>query len=501
MAVRKRKQGSKQKIKRSANTNNPETNGTTRDYIILYVTLIGALLFSCLCTAAIWYVFIRDKLPLEYVTVHPIGVVTVSPDLSFVEDVIRKGKPVIIRDSLITKWPAYKKWSPEYLAKKQRNIFGVYENNNKWFGPYYEQDKPMGEFTTKINKYKTNVTLTTKDFINQLHKPDPNKYIYYTNNIEELGDWAINDVIPYSELIAPNPAHSSINVWIGQSNVIAHCHYDGYHNFYAQLYGRKKFTLFSPTSYQGLYPYPFLHPSHAQAQVNLSNYEDVELFPLVKDLKSFEATLSPGDLLYIPPLWYHHVQAMDVSMSVNVWTDTEQSIIMEKVFQTILPINEVKWNGHHLKAIGSSVILHRLLEAVCTKMNCSHGSSHADSTINKPDHWYLMNRLWNSRYRTLMERNVLYSRFVLDGNRHRKSLICENDFLPDLFYEGIAQKIGKTSVKRFVAVVSELLIQLPHDTWETWFSNYIEYVAYNAVPDVKYIGIFIKHYDSCIQYF
>ncbi len=497
MATRKRK-GSKPQAKKSVIKKDSELSNTTRDYVILYVTLIGALLFSCLCTAVIWYVFIRDKLPIEYITVKPVEVMTVSRDISFVEDVVKKGKPVVIKNSLITKWPAYTKWTPEYLAKKQQTMVGVYENDNIWFGPYYEQDKPMGQLTKKINNYKTNVTISTKDFVNQLRNPSPGKYMYYTNSIEELSNWAINDIVPYSELLTPNPAHSSINVWIGQSSVIAHCHYDGYHNFYAQLYGRKKFTLFSPMSHQGLYPYPFLHPSHAQTQVNLSNYEDVELFPLVKDLVSFETTLSPGDLLYIPPMWYHYVQAIDISMSVNIWTDTEQSLIVEQVFETTLPINEVKWNGEHLKAIGSSVILYQLLKTVCNVKDCLQGSVRSED--NKQDHWYLMNRLWNTRYHRIMESNILYSVYVPEGNRNRKSLLCENDFLPDLFYKGIAQKIRETSLEHFVAMVTKLISQLPKDTFETWFDNYIEYIVYHAVP-MKYIGVFLKHYDSCVQYF
>ena len=43
-----------------------------------------------------------------------------------------------------------------------------------------------------------------------------------------------------------------------------------YHNFFAQIKGRKRFTLVPSTSWPEIRVYPFLHPSHAQCQANLS---------------------------------------------------------------------------------------------------------------------------------------------------------------------------------------------------------------------------------------
>jgi hypothetical protein len=52
---------------------------------------------------------------------------------------------------------------------------------------------------------------------------------------------------------------------------------------------------------------------------------DLKEFPLASRLRGLEVVLQPGDLLYIPPLWWHHVTAIaDVSLSVNVWSTSMQ---------------------------------------------------------------------------------------------------------------------------------------------------------------------------------
>lgn len=49
-----------------------------------------------------------------------------------------------------------------------------------------------------------------------------------------------------------------VNLWVGRAGIVTHTHYDCTYNFFVQLQGRKRFTLFPPD--HNLYLFPCLHP-------------------------------------------------------------------------------------------------------------------------------------------------------------------------------------------------------------------------------------------------
>eukprot|EP00602_Paraphysomonas_sp_CaronLab_P010169 CAMPEP_0185029954 /NCGR_PEP_ID=MMETSP1103-20130426/16600_1 /TAXON_ID=36769 /ORGANISM="Paraphysomonas bandaiensis, Strain Caron Lab Isolate" /LENGTH=385 /DNA_ID=CAMNT_0027564887 /DNA_START=420 /DNA_END=1577 /DNA_ORIENTATION=+ len=135
-----------------------------------------------------------------------------------------------------------------------------------------------------------------------------------------------------TELVSLMPSRSSVNIWMGTPGSVTPCHFDGYHNMYVQLSGIKKFVLFPPARRMDIHMFPFLHPSYGQCQRSLSITEDWE-----KWHDRVEVFLRPGELLYIPPFWIHEVTTVMSSVSVNVWTDTTDSLLLEQVFATPVP--------------------------------------------------------------------------------------------------------------------------------------------------------------------
>jgi len=116
-------------------------------------------------------------------------------------------------------------------------------------------------------------------------------------------------------------------IWLTEAGGVTPCHYDMYRNFYVQLRGRKHFLLLPPSAHAGLYPYPALHPAHRSARVTVRPGEaptqmEAQTYPLYSNLSAVETTLAPGEVLFIPAMWFHQVTAVDSSISVNMWSAT-----------------------------------------------------------------------------------------------------------------------------------------------------------------------------------
>lgn len=112
------------------------------------------------------------------------------------------------------------------------------------------------------------------------------------------------------------------NFWLGNALTVP-VHHDHPYNLACVVAGRRRFTLFAPDQVGNLYIGPLEHtPSGAPISVVHPNPPDFERYPRYRDALASArvADLEPGDALYIPPLWYHQVEALEkVNLLVNYW--------------------------------------------------------------------------------------------------------------------------------------------------------------------------------------
>ncbi|RZJ09016.1 MAG: cupin-like domain-containing protein [Rubrivivax sp.] len=112
------------------------------------------------------------------------------------------------------------------------------------------------------------------------------------------------------------------NFWLGNALTVP-VHHDHPHNLACVVAGRRRFTLFAPAQVGNLYIGPLEHtPSGAPISVVHPKSPDFERYPRYRDaLASAQvAEMEPGDALYIPPLWFHQVEALEkVNLLVNYW--------------------------------------------------------------------------------------------------------------------------------------------------------------------------------------
>ena len=111
-------------------------------------------------------------------------------------------------------------------------------------------------------------------------------------------------------------------IWMGNRSRIA-AHYDLPDNIACCAAGQRRFTLFPPGEIANLYPGPIDFTPAGQT-ISMVDFEepDLERFPRFR--KAVEqaqlAELEPGDAVYIPSMWWHHVEGQnDLNVLVNYW--------------------------------------------------------------------------------------------------------------------------------------------------------------------------------------
>jgi hypothetical protein len=111
-------------------------------------------------------------------------------------------------------------------------------------------------------------------------------------------------------------------IWIG-NHVITPAHFDESSNVACVVAGRRRFTLFPPRAIGDLYIGPIGY-APTGTPISLVDFAqpDEKRFPRFRDALAVaeSAELEPGDAIYIPPLWWHHVESLAKhNVLVNYW--------------------------------------------------------------------------------------------------------------------------------------------------------------------------------------
>jgi hypothetical protein len=260
--------------------------------------------------------------------INQVEVITGCDPSALPQEVLTSEKPLILR-GLISNWPIVRAATEgpqavlscirEYYRDKPVSLFlGAPEIKGRFFYNedmtgfnFLQMDANLGDVFDKLIEYED-------------QEQPPTLYVGSTAIDTWLGGFrADNDI----DLEAYSPLTS---IWIGNRSRVA-AHFDSPDNIACCVLGRRRFTVFPPQQLPNLYVGPQdLTP--AGQQISLVDFADPDLEKYPKFPQALAAAqvaeLDPGDALFLPGMWWHHVEALDpINVLVNYWWDTAPAYI------------------------------------------------------------------------------------------------------------------------------------------------------------------------------
>eukprot|EP00164_Ancoracysta_twista_P002852 GFYU01003795.1.p1 GENE.GFYU01003795.1~~GFYU01003795.1.p1 ORF type:complete len:467 (-),score=58.57 GFYU01003795.1:24-1424(-) len=394
----------------------------------------------------------------------------------FASVIAQERKPVVFRDALsLFSWRAKdSRWTPEKLLRVagKQELPGSYKQLAGLGDFRYYNDKPIKpEGRRQYKEVDVTVSELLTDIKAKKHE------VFFSGRIDFLGESLTAEVQPWDFLFVEpesdedadtDAGRREMNVWLGGKGAVSHTHYDTAHNFYVQLYGRKRFTLLAPS--EDPVPFPSLHTFYRQAHANIQRPE-WHRFPRLQGAKVYQVTLGPGDMLYLPPFWWHRVESLrptkhavyPMSLSVNVWSDSKEYRISEKIFTAAVPFEE-SWSGRK-RVQAWRTYIEMVLEGIhVSSQKSARTMNAAQAEIIAQD--YIRERLIDGRWRGVNGGSHNFPKPL----KERNCAVSASD-----------RAAMRKDFKRGFNVVVPLFMQLPEGVRDIYVGNFIEQLADWAV--------------------
>ena len=220
---------------------------------------------------------------------------------AFLDNYYALNRPVVMTGAM-DDWPAMTRWT----AKELKSRFGdrvVSVQANRDNDANYE-----------VNSAKLRSEMTFGEFVDITETMGETNNYYITANNAETNSETLKDlwkdIIPFPEYLRDDPANRGF-FWFGPKGTVTPLHHDLTNNFMAQVRGRKLVRLVAPYELQNLY-----NNRHCYTAVNLDKI-DYDRFPLFRNVTVIDVEIGPGDLLFLPVGWWHHVRGLDTSITMT----------------------------------------------------------------------------------------------------------------------------------------------------------------------------------------
>jgi cupin-like protein len=221
----------------------------------------------------------------------------------FLERFVKTSTPAIFR-GLLDRWPAFAKWNLEFFRREHASLDVL--------------TFPVRDGLVQANEERGSANLPRPlgECLDEMSRPSGREGVAVTTWFSGLPPSLADDVrVPG---YCADAVYRRSRLWITPKATATPVHQDLDENLFGMLEGAKRFYLCPPTPRAVMYPHSFLSKAPNIGRVNPER-PDYESFPRFRDARVVVADIGPGDVLYVPSLWWHYVATTETSIAVNFW--------------------------------------------------------------------------------------------------------------------------------------------------------------------------------------
>lgn len=237
---------------------------------------------------------------------------------------VKRSRPVILRGA-INDWPAMTRWSGDYFRTRfgDREVPAVRESNGTLYDP-----------KAGVNYEKIRVA----EYLDLLASG---------RSIDLYVLFRVHEVMPelFDDIIRPRYCRDvrwfRSRFWFAGPDTKSPLHRDLPENLYAQVVGRKQFIMLDRRMSRMVHRHSFLSGVPNFSPVDAET-PDLGRYPRFRGAPLMVAQVEPGDLFYIPRMWWHQGHSLDMSMSLSLWWVRGPMVPVAKAAELFARLRDLK---------------------------------------------------------------------------------------------------------------------------------------------------------------
>lgn len=236
------------------------------------------------------------------------------------EAVFSSGEPLLLK-GMVDDWP-FVQAAKQSAGAAIDYLRGYYENAT--VGAFFARPGSRGRvfYNDDMSGFNYEPVMTKLDALLDgivKHRDDPDPPAFY------MGSTTVDTCLPGfrdENDIEFGEIEPLASIWLGNRTRVA-AHFDVPDNIACCAAGRRRFVLFPPDQLANLYPGPLdFNPGGQSISLVDFHAPDFDRYPrFAQALEHAQvAEMEPGDALFVPSMWWHHVEALeDFNVLINYW--------------------------------------------------------------------------------------------------------------------------------------------------------------------------------------